>query len=75
MDDHFPPAEDVLVLSEPLRRDLHPRRGGALPAEPGVSDRALGEVAPGDTVDPGAADVAAKLTEGHRGHIDRKSVV
>lgn len=70
MDDHFPPAEDALVLSEPLRRDLHPRRGGALPAEPSVSDRALGEVAPGDTVDPGAADVAAKLTEEHRGHID-----
>ncbi|MEW1842539.1 hypothetical protein AB0392_31735 [Nonomuraea angiospora] len=70
MDDHFPPAEDVLVLSEPLRRDLHPRRGGALPAEPGVSDRALGEVAPGDTVDPGAADVAAKLAEEHRGHIE-----
>lgn len=69
MDDHFPPAEDVLVLSEPLRRDLHPRRGGALPAEPGVSDRALGEVAPGDTVDPGAADVAAKLTEKHRDRI------
>ncbi|GAA1653283.1 hypothetical protein GCM10009733_058230 [Nonomuraea maheshkhaliensis] len=69
MSDHFPPAEDVLVLPEHLRRDLHLRRGGVLSTEPGVFDRALGEVAPGDTVGPAAADVAAKLADEHRGHI------
>ena len=68
MDDHFPPAEDVLVLSEPLRRDLHPRRGGALLAEPGVSDRARSR--PATPSPPDAADLAPKLTEEQRGHIE-----
>ncbi|GAA0951578.1 HEAT repeat domain-containing protein [Nonomuraea longicatena] len=70
MDDHYPPAEEVLTLSDPLRRDLHLRRGGALPMKPGVFDRAMGEVAPDDTADPGAPDAAAKLADKHSGHIE-----
>ncbi|GAA2407577.1 hypothetical protein GCM10010191_14900 [Actinomadura vinacea] len=71
MDDHFPPDEDVLELPESLREDLHTRRGGVLPPGPGITGRAEGKVAPGETVDPGAADVLAKLIEEHRDHIER----
>ncbi|MFB4315788.1 hypothetical protein [Actinomadura sp. 21ATH] len=71
MEDQFPPDEDVLALPEPLREDLHPRRGGALPGERTVYDRAEGKVRPGDTADPAAEAEAAKLVKDNRRHLDR----
>ncbi|WP_157429466.1 hypothetical protein [Actinomadura oligospora] len=71
MDDHFPPEEDLLVLPESLRRNLTPRRGGALPLATSLTDRAVGEIAPGDMVDAGAADVLAGLLQEHREHLEK----
>ncbi|MEW2358872.1 hypothetical protein [Spirillospora sp. NPDC029432] len=71
MEDQFPPDEDVLVLPEPLREDLHPRRGGAIPGGSRLYDSAEGKVRSGDTADSAAGAKAAKLVEEHRKHLDR----
>ncbi|MFI0451802.1 hypothetical protein [Actinomadura sp. 6N118] len=69
MDDHFPPEEDLLVLPDSLREDLHSRRGGARPLATGVTDRSVGAIDPNDRVGAGAADTLARLIKEHRGTI------